>query len=170
MHVLQEDPNDLNYRLTPRNSPGYDKSKVFYGYLGSTPLGWAEAAADQPFSFDDPDRINQTIACMRKLAGTDLTQTSSLLISSEGVRYLNSLKQLLGQSNPETLRKIAVLEDEFQNLTGTRFVNTFLQIADEMDRLGLTEIMLQETDPKSRELTFSTTSAWLRHVYGQEAA
>ena len=107
---------------------------------------------------------------MRKLADTDLTQTSSLRVSREGSNYLYSLRQIIGQSNPETLKKIAVLEDELQKLTSTHFGESFLQIADEMDKLGLTEIMLQEMDIKARELTFSTTSDWLRRVYGQKAA
>lgn len=168
MYRLHETPDGLNYYLTAL-PVDFTYSKVFYGYRGSIHMGWS-LAADRPFSFDDPDRINGTAECMQQLAETDQTQISSSRISKEGTTYLQALKKLFGQSNPLTLRRIAVLEDELQNLTSTRFHESFLKIADEMERLGLVEIQLKEIDLKASDLSFSITPDWLRRVYGQQAA
>lgn len=107
---------------------------------------------------------------MKKLADVDQTRMNSLQIAHIGMTYLNSLRQLLGRANPETLRRIAVLEEEVQSLTSGRFNESFLQIADEMEELGLVEMVLANMDLRAREPVFNVTPDWLRRFYGQQAA
>lgn len=133
-------------------------------------MGWILAAADRPFQFDDPDRINAALECMKKLADVDQTRINSLQIAHIGTAYLGSLRQFLGQANPETLRRIAVLQEEVQSLTSTRFNENFLQVADEMEELDLVEMELANMNLRAREPVFNVTPDWLRRFYGQQAA
>lgn len=169
IYILQEDWDGSNYHLTTLTKDTTN-SKIFYGYPGSFPLGWTLAAADRPFQFDNPDRINAALECMKKLADTDQTRINSLQIAHIGTTYLNSLRQFLGQANPEKLRRIAVLEEEVQSLTSAHFNESFLQVADKMEELGLVEMELANMELGAREPFFNVTPNWLRRVYGQQAA
>lgn len=169
MYFLQEDPHNSKYSLSTRTVDSA-ASKIFYGYPGSFFKAWAMATDEKPFEMGDTGRINQAITCTRKTADTDSTRTNSLRIDEIGQHYRISLKEFLGQVPLEIIRRIAVIEDELKNLTGGRFNETFLGIADEMDALGLAEIQAEDLASRGSRHFFSVTPDWLRRVYGQQAA
>lgn len=169
MYSLWESPHDSEYSLTTRPVDS-TASKIFFGYPNSFFRAWALAHDDKPFEMDDSDRINQTIACIRRTVDTDLTLINSLKIDEIGLNYRTSLAHFLGQVPAEVIRRIAVLEDELKSLTGSHFSEIFLEIADEMDKLGLVEIQAESVGTRNSSRFFSVTPDWLRRVYRQQAA
>lgn len=169
MYYLQENPHSLEYSLTTQPVDSAT-SKIFYGYPNSFFKAWALAIDDKPFEMGNTGRINQAIACIRRTVDTDSTSINSLKIEDIGKNYRISLTTFLGQVPVGIIRKIAVLENELKNLVGGHFSKTFLEIADEMDKLGLAEIQAESMSSIYRLQFSSVTPDWLRRIYGQQAA
>lgn len=142
-----------------KEKPGYTRI-----YLGTTDNLMAikiVGSVEEPFSLDDPERINSAAEIAKKLQELDISYHTSLQIERIGIGYLATLAHILPGTDENALERIALLRDNLENYLIINYPLEFLAIADDMDRLRIAEILTSDMD-------HSLTPDFLREAYHKE--
>lgn len=165
LYSLQE-TQTLSPVLTERTIDGSeDRTRIYLGFLGSTPSIRIYATAEQPFALEDPDRMNQAAAYAIELSELQTSYQVFLRIQRIGIAYLQSLKLVLPESDKNALENIAVLEDAVGKYSRRDYISEFLQFADSMDEIGIAEMHIAEPGDTVTNGT-SFTPDHIRKTYG----
>lgn len=124
----------------------------------------AISVEDRPFSFDDPKRINQAAELVISAMATDVAWRASMEIQKTSLNFLRNLRSILSTDDAGSLEAIAVLGDKLEGYIKRDYPQEFLDIADQMDQLGIAEIAPL---PRFDRYGIDLTPEWIRQYYGQ---
>lgn len=114
-----------------------DWSAVYVGKLDQPPIFKAEALLDHPFSFNDPQRLNDSAALLIGLSKTYIAWSTAQEIDKSSDKFIKQLKQIAPDSDVDLMQSIAILNDRLETYLSTHYPNEFLKKAAEMERLGI---------------------------------
>lgn len=146
--------DNLNLIATSRQvdtDPSY--TRIWLGRLGASGLPPIKVVGvdEKPFSFDDVNRINSAARVAARLKETLEAITASRKVRDEGEKFLLNLEVIGLGKNTNIWQQLAVLKETLEVNIGAIYPAKFLEIADEMDRLGIKEIDIEGGSPRTSE-------------------
>lgn len=142
LYDLHEDPNrNWNLFLTTREvNADKGDTRLYLGYPGRMPFIKISASREQPFSLDDPARINAAAACARRLSEVDISYINSLKVMETYIVFQREIGQLTQEAGVDLGERIAVFANALEAHTKEKYPKQYLAIADDMDELGIAEM------------------------------
>lgn len=136
-----------------------DETRIHVGFLGQAPRIVIRGLTTEPFSLDDPVRLNAAANLAVVLERAILKLRTSQNIKKESEQFVGRIEKL-GESDlsEDLVAQIAIIQDRLDRNVNEEYPQELLDIADKIDDLGINEIVVGDSAANAT----SYTAEWIR--------